>query len=205
MKEFVAFFVSLFSGLNLISQPTVVPTPFVPYSISTPPKESARGTITDLSGEVLWQSRSATDGAVITRPQMVKQGEELQTRNGTVDVEFRDMAIVKLSAESHVNFVQTLPASFVVQQRSGNATYVRLGATPLSVRVRGMLVEMSEGTATITVNPDRPIVSVEAVSGEATVGFNNLYVVSQVIKIPEGNILYYNDETRETDLVNSTE
>ena len=201
MKPLLAFVLSLLGSLHIVNQPTPTPAPYVPFSVAKPPRESLRGELTTLSGDVLWQSRTATEGAKITTSQAILQGEALSTGSkGAASIEFNGAASMSLSSESAISFIQTLPANIVINQTSGTVAYTRSGTVPLSIRVLGLLLNVDEGEIMVAVNPLRPIITVEVKKGIVTAGFNDLYLVSNVVNISQGHIFYFNNETRKTDL-----
>src|SRR4051812_23316232 len=71
----------------------------VPFTIDIPPKNSDRGIISSLKGEVKWESRAATEAARITSPVEIVQAEKLETEeDGNVTVHFQKGLDVLLSS-----------------------------------------------------------------------------------------------------------
>jgi len=169
------------------------------FSIEEPPKNSVKGTIESISGSVKWESRIATAPSEIIKPVKISQGEVLETsEDGEATIIFKDIASIVLSSESKLSIIQTLPANFVFDQKSGSVSYEKLGETPISVRALHMLTKINSGKITLSIDSETGEITIDAKKGSAQIGFNNIDNVSTVVDIEKGEKLIYNDETRET-------
>lgn len=167
------------------------------YSAEIAPSLSLRGQITTLSGDVSWQSRIATDAAKINQKQTIQQGESLQTGdNGSVAVLFTDQAMISLFAKTQVDFVQTLPADLVLVLDKGSIDVQKTGGDPLTIRALHLLIDQKSGELGIVLDPDQQTVAINANKGTATVAYNDVNLVSQVVTIPQGKQYYFDDQTR---------
>jgi hypothetical protein len=171
--------------------------PAYEFSIEAAPTESIKGTIMKRQGEILWESRIATEPAALTENVLIKQGERLVTGdNGTVTVDFPKVGLISLNEDADLSFIQALPVDFVVQQKKGLVKYEIQGDVPLSIRIRSGLVTKASGTIEITVTEDDSLIYISPVEGTATIGFNDLDFVSQVFTLREGETYEYNSDER---------
>jgi hypothetical protein len=167
------------------------------FSAEIPPSNSLKGTVTTLTGDVLWQSRVATEAAKISNLSQVQQGEQIKTGNdGVVKLEFKDQAKIVVSAKSQLNIVQTIPANFVFAQTDGTVEYQRTGNIPLSIRAMHLLIDEDLGDVIISVNKDDGTVIVNVRTGNVTIGFNDTDLKSNLITIPQGKEYIFDDTTR---------
>lgn len=185
----ISIIIGLVIAMQFKSKPVVVhntePEAFS-FSLDTAPPASLKGNITNMTGEVSWQSRTATEASIINSPQIIQQGEELDTKDKATVV-FANVAEINLS-NAQVYFAQTLPVDLVLQQKTGTVDYKKLGNSPVSVRVLHALVEIL-GDTTIKINDD-----IVTISGKSQIAFNNLQNVSQVRQVAKSFV--FNDSTR---------
>lgn len=178
---------------------TVLQTPLAktsPYSLDTPPKKSLRGNIENLSGDVSWQSRSASEPAVLTKAQEILQGEDYWTgEEGSLSILFPHALTIIVSPNTHIAILQTLPKHIVLSQTGGEVLYKKLSQTiPVAVRANSLLIQQKNGDMTISFDKIDPITTIRVSKGLATVAFNNTDVISNVVEIPEGNMYVFNSE-----------
>lgn len=169
------------------------------FSIVSAPSQSIRGIITKLSGDVLWQSRIATgDALLISRPQTIQQGEEIDTgASGTVVVEFPKLVTITESPRTAVEIIQTLPANIVFHQKDGNSIYdVATSSVPVTIRTFDMISNLSQGKYTVSVNKTTDEVTVTSSKGSATVAYTDLKNITKVIPISDGQTLMFNNDTK---------
>ena len=175
--------------INNITQPG--------FSVEEAPSQSIRGSIKEMSGEVNWVSRTATEGAKITSLQALQQGEEIQTgENGTFLAEFPNESTIRIQPKTQIDFVQTLPIDFVTSIASGSATFTKLSDIPVSIRAMHLLIRQNSGEISVGIDSDNSLVSVNVVSGSIRVAFNDLNLNSQVIDFSAGKKIIFNDTTR---------
>ena len=118
------------------------------FSIEKAPKNSEVGTIQSMSGTIRWGSRIAiaTEGAQITQPVPIQQGEELMSGDdGSAVVSYQNGLTISLSPNSHISFIQMLPANFVLNQLEGTIEYQKNNSTPLAIRTLHLLTQMDNG------------------------------------------------------------
>lgn len=167
------------------------------YSIETAPSESIRGTIIKMDGEVKWESRVATEAAIITSPRELQQGEEIDTGDsGNVAMEFPGAADITMSPKTQIDFVQTLPASFVISEASGSADIKKMGSVPVSIRVLHLLVKQNDGELSIGVDNHNSLINLNIISGSITIAFNDLNLVSKEMNFVSGQRITFSDLTR---------
>ncbi|MCL4364449.1 hypothetical protein M1328_04400 [Patescibacteria group bacterium] len=211
MKNFLLFMTSLAIGVLIAlgyfayakSKPAgSMPKPTVlDFSVDIPPKDSLKGNVSQLSGDVFWESRSATSPALIKNLKAVQQGESLQTSdNGKIALEFPGAAAINMANNSMLSIIQTLPANLVFEQMSGKISFEKTGQPPLSARVFHLLVSI-DGTATIDINKTNQRVTVTDNRGDSTLGFEDINNVSQVIKLTAGQQYVFDDESRSGEVI----
>lgn len=204
---FVVFFVIGFSailGYRLVTTRTNEPITNIINNIAKPgfsikdaPSDSVRGTIKEMSGDIGWVSRIATEAAKITSPQTLQQGEEIQTgETGTLVAEFPNESSIKILPKTQVDFVQTLPVDFVASIASGSATFTKLSDGPVSIRAMHLLIRQNSGEVNIGVDTDNSLVNINILSGSIRVAYNDLNLNSQVVDFSSGKRITFNDTTR---------
>lgn len=192
------YFLSKKTENTAITIPGILPTQKTSsFSLVNAPSESLKGEISTMSGQILWQSRVATEEAQISSPQLIQQGEKLETgKNSALVLKYDGIVKVTFSPETAIDIIQTLPSNLVFSQDSGSAEYKNLGSTSVvSVRALSLLVQNS-GDISVSINPQRPIVTLVVKSGIATVAYNSLGFVSHEFTIPAGRTYTFNDHTR---------
>lgn len=176
--------------------PTQVPSS-TGFSVSTPPSQSLKGTITSRSGILFWESRTASEPSELTETVPILQGERLITEDkSSAEVHFDTFGTLELSENADVSFIQTFPADFVVEQKKGTVTYTMDGTTPLSIRLRSALLTKTTGIVTVTITDGDPLILITTTQGTAQIGFNDLDYVSQVFSLREGQVYEYNSDDR---------
>jgi hypothetical protein len=169
------------------------------FSFENAPRNSIKGDITILSGEVNWLSRTATEPAGLVSNTKIQQGEELQTgKKGNVSVVFPSLGILSLSENTNVKIIQTIPSSFVLTQTSGTAEYEKTSTGEFSIRSLHLLSTIDSGRVTITVDEIDKEITIIVHTGTLTVGYNDLDNISTVQTLSKGETLIFNDETRDT-------
>jgi hypothetical protein len=166
------------------------------FSLEKAPSESLTGSISSMSGDIEYESRTATEAAKINSPVTVQQGESLSTGvDGKLILTFNGAAEVDFSPNTSVGIIQTLPADVVFSQTSGVAEYKKLVNIPVTIRTLHLLTE-NDGDITVTLDDAAPFVTVSVNSGSATFAYNNINDVSRVLTVPSGKRLIFNDYTR---------
>ncbi|MDO8583236.1 MAG: hypothetical protein Q7R51_01790, partial [bacterium] len=138
-----------------------------------------------------------TIAATITVPRIIQQGEAIETKDdGKITVRFPDAYTIDIFPKSKLDFIQTLPSNFVISQEQGISEYTKTGATPLSIRSFHLLIQLNSGYIAITTDKDEKTVSVNVSSGSATLAYNDLQYISNVITIKAGKTFTFDDNTR---------
>lgn len=168
------------------------------FSLAKAPSDSITGIITNLTGKVSWESRTATQSAEITTPYpMIEQGELLTTdKKGKTTVSFPSIGSVTMFPQTTVSFIQTLPLNFVVEQPEGEAAYTKTGVVPISVRSMHLLINQNSGTMDISADKDLERIRISIAEGTATVAYNDLDLVSHVETVEQGTVYVFDDDTR---------
>lgn len=211
MKDLLLFVITICVGLFLmvgyitfIKKSQVLPVPNLQtifrsssFSLEKAPSESLIGKITGMNGDVLWQSRTATDSSKLTSLIDIQQGESLTTNEkGSATVVFDKNLEIDIGEKSVVEFAQTLPANIVLVQSSGAVEYKKVGVVPVSIRVLHLLIE-DGGDILISVDEQKPIATAMVISGSAIFSYNDINNVTSVTTVPAGKKLIFNDDTRQ--------
>ncbi len=167
------------------------------FSIANSPSESIRGSVKQMSGDVFWQSRVATNSSQINSLIFLQQGEEIQTKdNGNLVLEFPNIINMTVSPKTQIDFVQTLPQEFVISIASGSADIKKLSDTPVSIRSYHLLIRQNTGDLSLNVDIEKGITSLNVISGSVTASYNDLDLTSHVIDFTGGQKANFNDATR---------
>lgn len=168
-----------------------------PFFIKPPPKESRIGTVSTMSGQILWESRIATEPAKIKDLKQVQQAETLATgKDGYATVTFPDATTISISPESKIEFVQTLPVNFVFKQIKGEINYLKKGTIPFSVRSLHLLMTFSDGEYVIKTDSDTHTLVLTVKKGSVKAAYNNLQYETQSVEIKEGEKYIFDDDKR---------
>lgn len=169
------------------------------FSIEQAPKNSEVGTIQSMSGTIRCESRTAiaTEGAQITKPVPIQQGEELITgQDGSVVVSYQSGLTISFSPNSHISFIQILPTNFVLNQLKGTIEYQKINSTPLAIRTLHLLTQMDDGDVQIVTDEKTDLIEITVKRGSVRIAFNDLKNISNVVTLSEGDRYLFDDEKR---------
>ncbi len=174
--------------------------PFFPktlFSIENAPSQSLLGKVASFSGNVSWQSRVASYATLINSPVKLQQGEEINVQNnGKATIDFPQVTVITVFPNTQVNFIQTLPTNFVVEQKQGLSVYDKNGSIPISIRTLDLLINLEKGECTISVDKDTSDIIVTVNSGFSTVAFNDANNNTNILTINEGKEYLFNNNTK---------
>src|SRR5579871_5704011 len=187
-------------NLITISIPRVTSVNTTHFSLEKAPTQSLVGTISSLSGQVLWQSRIANAESPIIASQQIQQGESVETTDGTASIAFASALLAQIEKNTQVNIIQTLPADIVIQQTQGTTDYQRLGTIPVSIRGLDLLLSVERGEVTIVVDPLTSHVNVIVKSGKITAAYTNKQNQTNIKTISAGQQLLFNNNTKQLTL-----
>lgn len=173
------------------------PSPTFIFNPAKPPKESVVGKILSLSGEVNWQDRLATEPAEIKSPREVLQGEEVETgKTGKVVLEFPEFVKMIILPKSKLEFAQTLPLNFVINQSLGSVEYTTY-KKDLSIRIKRLLVDkIDTGKLTVSLDEEEGIITAYSEEGTASAAYNSKEFDTQVVEIAEGERFIFDNDNR---------
>lgn len=189
----------LYPKLDTNSKPKQINTS--QFSLTKAPSQSLKGKIIDYSGEVFYQSRTATQAAELTNFNLVvQQGEDYLTKEDSgLSLLFPNHIQLELAENTELKIIQTLPQATVFSQLNGEVEYQTLGEYPLSVRTAYLLTELN-GNILITRDSENSLVEIEVKSGQARLGYNDLNYQSHTLNLSAGEIFIFNYDTRQGDL-----
>ena len=174
--------------------------PFFPktlFSIENAPDQSLIGEVASVSGNIAWQSRTANYATLISSPVKLQQGEEIDAQNnGNAVISFPGVGEITVFPNTQINFIQTLPANVVVEQKQGLSIYDKNGNIPISIRALDLLINPTEGTCTVSVDKDSTEIIVTVDSGSATLAFNNINNVTNILTVKKGYEYVFNNNTK---------
>ena len=167
-------------------------TPQSPLFQPNPPANALNGQITTLDGAAFRLARFAGDTAPAKIDDTIFQGESLITANkSAAEVTFPS---IDFSPISQVNFISTTADSFLLNQTGGTVDYTLSGTKPVSIKVLHLLIELKTGIARVKINSFA--ITIDILSGSATLGYNSLDNVTQIHQLSESQRTVYNDTTR---------
>ncbi len=174
-----------------------LPRPLPTFSIDSPPSESLIGSIATLSGVVLWESRSATKPLRIHSVQKLQQGESVLTSTGSATLVFPGIVQLTLAHDTGINIIQTLPASFVLQQTKGEAVFtISSGKIPVALRALDLLISTNSATLSVRVDANRAEVAILVEKGNPTIAYEDTNFVTQILTLSRGQTFYFNNNTK---------
>ncbi len=183
-------------------EPTITPSPEQTVQLDrkslldNPPPESIKGQITNLIGEVEWQSRAATEFEEITEPQQILQGEIIATKDGTVDISFNEDVLFSLQEDSEVEIIQTLKDKFVLVHKNGIVDYSNNNSAPLSIRSSSLIALIKNGSMQITRDNEEQQITITAIQGTVQIAYNNADFISQIVNLEaDETFLFYIEES----------
>lgn len=166
------------------------------FSLENAPSETLRGEISNMTGKISWQSRTATQAAEISAVQTIQQGEKLITQeNSTLTLGFDGACRLVLGADTEIAIIQTLPDNIVFEQIKGTVEYNKTGNYPISIRSGNLLAE-NNGNITVSIDPEKPIIKLKLTSGQAALAYNDLDYLSHKQTIKANQTFTFNDDTR---------
>ncbi len=175
-------------------EPNFEPTKF---SLDEAPSDSIRGNITNLSGDIWYQSRTATEPAQLTEGIPVQQGETwIASDAGKLTVNFNPALTLSLFPKTHVEIIQALPVNLVFKHDQGVGQYQVSGANPVTVRSLNLIANVNEGLFVIDTDPETGTIILSLKTGSAKIGYNSASFDSKVWSLEPGDVFTYNSNTR---------
>lgn len=173
------------------------------YSTDQAPSKTMRANIASMSGQVQWQSRTATQPAALAlvSPIQFQQGETIITpKKSSITLKFPNDSTAVLFPETHLYLFQTLPDNLVFNQSAGTVEYTNITSTALAVRSLSLLVQLNAATATISIEKNSPFITVHVKNGAVKAAFNDADQVSMVFDIPPGKTVEFNNDEKKAEL-----
>lgn len=175
-------------------EPRFEPTKF---SLDQAPSESIKGQINNMTGDIWWQSRTATEPAQLIEPVTIQQGEILiASEAGHITVRFDPAAVISLFPDTQVEIVQTLPLNLVFNQTKGVGQYQVSGTNPVTVRSFNLIVNIDNGLINIDTDEATGVITLSLKTGMATVGYNSPEFDSKVWELEPGDVFSYDSSER---------
>lgn len=172
------------------------------FSLEQAPMNALKGTVMGRAGDVYWESRVATEPALLQGNIHIQQGERIiASESGSVTITFPPAGSIEMYPLSVVDIIQTLPVNVVFMQRKGSIHYTVFGSSPISVRSYYLLVTSESGKFNVTVPENDMHVVVEVLDGQVRAAFNSLDFITQTITVYSGQTLYYSDITRTAEIL----
>lgn len=163
------------------------------FSLENAPSESIRGMVTVFSGDVGWQSRTATMPSELKDKRVIQQGESLMTKeNGTVTVTFPANVVLKMSPNTSLDIIQTLPGHTVFSQNSGTISYQNDSPTSVSIRTPSLLTTLTGGTGKVTIDANDPYTTISVLTGNGVSAFEDTEQNTTQVSILSGTSFVFN-------------
>lgn len=209
MKKVLLFLIFFLVGIGFVlSYQYLLPSQFqflsvkppitTKFSLANAPSDTMRGTIASMSGQVNWLSRTANNFVILKSKRIIQQGEDLSTgTNGRALVNIHNMALVSLSSNTHISFIELLPQNFVINLVKGSIAYEATVQVPVSIVTNNLLTLGNNGLFSITYSPDSSTVSVHVDRGFATEGYEDIQDNSTVVPLSQGQTFIYNTKTQQ--------
>ncbi|MBI3620531.1 hypothetical protein HY214_05330 [Candidatus Roizmanbacteria bacterium] len=151
-----------------------------------------------MTGTIKWESRTATEAVQITKAVLIQQGEELISgADGMAVVSYQSGLTISLFPNSHISFIQMLPANFVLNQLQGTIEYQKNNSTPLAIRSLHLLTQMDNGDLQIAIDEKIARIDIFVKKGSVQIAFNDLQNISNVIRLQEADRYQFDDKKRQ--------
>jgi hypothetical protein len=162
------------------------------FSLENAPSDSIRGQITNMSGDIWRQSRTATEPAKLTEAVPIQQGEVLiASVSGKISVNFDPAVKLTLFPDTRVEIVQTLPLNLVFNQTRGVGQYLVTGQAPLTVRSLNLIVNLDDGLLVVDTDEEAGAIILGLKTGRAKVGYNSPGLESRVWELEPGDVFEF--------------
>lgn len=186
------------SHLSIINQNSIK----TQFSLEHAPSNTFTGKVTNISGNVIFLSRTASQGKLITTPTQIQQGEEISSLgNGEATIDFSNIVSITLSPNTQIAIIQALPAGLVVQQKQGTAVYTKTGnSAPIYVRPLDLLIDLHQGSSEVLTDPDTSSVEIYVLKGYTDAAYEDIQNNSKVISIQKGYKLFFNNNTKQASM-----
>lgn len=168
------------------------------FSLEQAPSDSIKGQITSMTGEIWWQSRTATEPAELKKAIEIQQGEILiASESGNLTVEFSPAATVSLFPETQIEIVQTLPLNLVFNQSKGVGQYKSAGVNQLTIRSLNLIVNLADGLLVVDTDEETGQIILGLKTGKAKVAYNSPEFDSKVWELEPGDVFSYDANERQ--------
>ena len=193
-----------FRVLQIKSEVAPTPTPVTqttPTPIDfelAPPKQSLQGRVTRLTGTVMKTVRDEKDPQETNSKSVFLEGEQLTASpSASIDIQFSEKNLFSVSPETILAFPSTNPKNFLFKIDKGTVVFEtdEMIAT-ISARSLHGLFSLSQGKASISVDPDKKIITYMIAEGSGQLGYIDSDNKTQTVDITEGQTATFNDEKR---------
>lgn len=175
-------------------EPNFEPTKF---SLDQAPSDSIKGQIINMTGEIWWQSRTATEPAQLKDTISVQQGEIwIASESGNLTIEFAPAATITLFPKTKIEIVQTLPLNLVFNQIQGITQYQAFGSSPVTIRSLNLIVNLEDGLLVVDTDEATGAIILGLKTGRAKVGYNSPEFDSKVWELEPGDVFEYDGNLR---------
>ena len=169
------------------------------FSLENAPKNAIRGQIMEVSGDVLWQSRMATEPADLKSDIFIQQGEKIITGiDSMVRIKFASSSAITVQPDSEVELIQTLPVEQVFKHNQGKVWYQTFADSSVSVRSLNLILNLNaSSSAEIDLDPKIDEIKITLNTGGGTVAYNSPEFESKVWQLKTKDVFYYDSVKRE--------
>lgn len=167
------------------------------FSLENAPSDSIKGQITGMTGDIWWQSRTATEPAQLTEAIAIQQGEVLiASEAGKLTASFNPALTLTLFPDTRVEIIQTLPLNLVFNQTMGIGQYQVSGSSIVTIRSFNLIVNLDGGLLVVDTDGETGEIILGLKTGKAKVGYNSPEFDSKVWELEPGDVFSYDSSER---------
>lgn len=153
------------------------------FSIEHAPKKSIQAQIISYTPDVSWESRVATIPAELTNTVSISQGEEIDTGSGSAIIALDPFGTISVAKDTTIDFIQLLPFNMVLLQGKGTVVYTNTKNGQLGVVTGNLLIQITSGMCSVTVNTKTNTITIAVASGVSMVAYNDTNYTSHVLTV----------------------
>lgn len=171
-----------------------------PSFISQPPSDAIIGKLLSVEGRVEKEARGKDELEEIDEESDMLQGERLITKEKSkAEVEFPDFAKIDIGSDTEMSFINLLPSSFLVEQKTGEVDYKLLqDENPVSARCLHALLSFYSGEIEVGIEDGE--ITIWVLEGKAKLAMVDLENNTHVWQFEKDQKVLIDDATRTTEI-----
>lgn len=167
---------------------------FVPKTSSfslQPPSQAITGKLSLSTGTVQQFFREADGFREATHGGTIRQGESIETTQGTATITLGSFGSVSMDNNTQLSFINLVPTSLMLWQKSGTVLYEVNSSYPFSIRAGRSLITIY-GDGKVSMTASRTTLSVS--KGTATIGIVDEVNKTKVYNVIQGETARINND-----------